>query len=141
MVYGDVNDESSLLRAFEDATAVFAVTTFWEFIPSLGREGAGEAEVQQFINLAKAAAATSTLRHYVVSTLPPASQLSAGEYPVPHFDFKQKAVNWMIANTPDLWAKTTEFWAGAYTSNLAEFPLLRFVPIVRLNNLFNNRIR
>ncbi|KAL6407492.1 hscarg dehydrogenase [Ilyonectria robusta] len=129
MVYGDVNDESSLLRAFEGATAIFAVTTFWEFIHTLGVEGAGEAEVSQFINLAKAAAATPTLRHYVLSTLPSTSRISAGQYPVPHFDFKQKGVDWIVANTPDLWAKTTEFWAGAYASNLAELPLLKFIEI------------
>ncbi|KAM5355121.1 hypothetical protein ACJ41O_001767 [Fusarium nematophilum] len=76
MVQADVNDHPSLLRAFKDTTAIFAVTTFWEFIPSLGRGGAGDAEVQQFINLAEAAASAPTLRHYVVSTLPPASRLS-----------------------------------------------------------------
>ncbi|KAM5370577.1 hypothetical protein ACJZ2D_008403 [Fusarium nematophilum] len=52
-----------------------------------------------------------------------------GKSPVPHFDFKQKGVEWMRANTPELWAKTTEFWPGAYTSNLVKFPMLKFVPI------------
>lgn len=36
----------------------------------------------------------------------------------------------MATHTPELWAKTTELWAGAYTSNLAFYPISKFVPIV-----------
>ncbi|KAH6972708.1 hypothetical protein BKA56DRAFT_634776 [Ilyonectria sp. MPI-CAGE-AT-0026] len=125
----DLDDEASLVHAFEGATAVFAVTTFWEAIDTVGRDGAGDAEVQQCINLAKAASVIPTLQHYIVSALPPASKISKGKFKVPHLDSKQKGVDWMVENVPELWAKTTEFWPGAYTSNLAFFPMLKFVPV------------
>ena len=87
-------------------------------IPTLGRDGAGEEEVQQIKNIANAADSTSTLKHFVLSTLPNCNKISGGRFKVPHYDYKQKAVDWIKANKGGLWAKTTEFWAGWYTSNL-----------------------
>lgn len=130
VVTADVNDESSLVKAFEGAAAAFVVTTYWESVPTLGRDGAGLEELEQLKNLARAASQSTTLNHYVMSSLPPADKASNGRLKVPHLDYKQQAIDWMIENTPELWSKTTEFWPGWYTSNLAFLPTMRFTPIV-----------
>ncbi len=72
IVKADANGETSLLAAFQGSHATFAVTDFFEPFGRLGAEKAIEIEVQQGINLAKTAAATSTLEHYIWSTLPDA---------------------------------------------------------------------
>ncbi|KAJ0284022.1 hypothetical protein CBS470a_007068 [Colletotrichum nupharicola] len=131
VVTADVNDESSLVKAFEGAAAAFVVTTYWESVPTLGRDGAGLEELEQLKNLARAASQSTTLNHYVISSLPHADKASNGRLKVPHLDYKQQAIDWMIENTPELWSKTTEFWLGWYTSNLAFLPTMRFTPIVR----------
>ncbi|KAF5485407.1 NmrA-like family domain-containing protein 1 [Colletotrichum siamense] len=129
VVTADVNDESSLAKAFEGAAAAFVVTTYWESVPTLGRDGAGLEELEQLKNLARAASQSTTLNHYVISSLPHADKASNGRLKVPHLDYKQQAIDWMIENTPELWSKTTEFWLGWYTSNLAFLPTMRFTPI------------
>lgn len=129
VVAGDVNDKASLAKAFEGAEGIFAVTSYWPSIPTLGRDGAGEEEVEQLKNIANAADKTPTLKHLVLSALPPCSKMSGGQFPVPHFDYKQVAVDWIKANLPDLWAKTTEFWPGWYTSNLVKFATMKFMPV------------
>ncbi|GKT64330.1 HSCARG dehydrogenase [Colletotrichum tofieldiae] len=128
VVLADVNDEDSLVKAFEGVTAIFAVTVYWDSIANLGRDGAGEEEVQQLKNIANAASQIRTLKHFVLSALPPADKVSGGKLKVPHFDYKQKAVDWIVQNTPELWSKTTEFWPGWYTSNLAYLPFMKFMP-------------
>lgn len=45
-----------------------------------------EIESCQALNLAKAAAATPTLEHYIWSTLPDAKTQSSGKFLVPHFE-------------------------------------------------------
>lgn len=131
VVAADVNDESSLVKAFEGAAAALVVTTYWESVPTLGRDGAGLEELEQLKNLARAASQSTTLNHYVISSLPHANKASNGRLKVPHLDYKQQAIDWMIENTPELWSKTTEFWLGWYTLNLAFLPTMRFTPIVR----------
>ncbi|KAJ0382794.1 hypothetical protein COL922a_011817 [Colletotrichum nupharicola] len=110
VVTADVNDESSLVKAFEGAAAAFVVTTYWESVPTLGRDGAGLEELEQLKNLARAASQSTTLNHYVISSLPHADKASNGRLKVPHLDYKQQAIDWMIENTPELWSKTTELW-------------------------------
>ncbi|KAK7976610.1 hypothetical protein PG989_015073 [Apiospora arundinis] len=119
VVHADVNDAATLGPALAGADALFVVTAYWPSLPTLGRDGAGAEEVAQFRAVADAAARTPTLRHVVLSTLPACSQMSAGRFPVPHYDYKQQAVDWIRATHPALWARTTEFWPGWYTSNLA----------------------
>jgi hypothetical protein len=132
MVAADVNSEESLTRAFEGATAIFVLTSYWESLITLGRDGAGEEEKEQQLNMARAAARLPTLRHYVISSLPPASKISGGKLKVPHFDYKQVAYEWMEDNLPELVAKTTRIWMGWYSSNMAYFPNMKMIPVVRL---------
>ncbi|KAJ3544412.1 hypothetical protein NM208_g3068 [Fusarium decemcellulare] len=127
VVNADMNDESSLVKALQGAEAIFAVTAItWESITQLGVEGTGEQELNQLINVARVAAKSPHLKHFIISTLPRSHDISNGSHRLPHFNYKQMAVDWIKVNTPGLWAKTTEFWAGWYVSNLHTMPLMQF---------------
>lgn len=66
----------------------------------------------------------------MLSTLPSCDKISNGKFKVPHYDYKQKAVDWIKTDLPELWAKTSEFWPGWYTSNLVRAPrILGFIPV------------
>lgn len=82
------------------------------------------------MNIARAASKTPTIEHFIMSTLPPAGQVSGGKLKVPHMDYKHAAYEWLKANLPDLAKKTTRLWLGWYPSNLAYFPLMKFIPVV-----------
>jgi hypothetical protein len=78
-------------------------------------------EIQQGKNLANAARATSTLKHYIWSTLPNGNKISNGKYVVPHFEGKNKIDDY-IRTLPDLLAKTTFLWITFYGANY-QFPM------------------
>ena len=123
----DMDRRETLPAAFEGCDALFVVTAYWPAVAKLGRDGAGRLEVEQFKKIAWAAARTPTLRHLVLSTLPGCDKMSAGRFHVPHYDYKQRAVDWMRDEYPELLAMTTEFWPGWYTSNLVN--LAGFAPM------------
>jgi NmrA-like family len=125
VVKADINDLASLTAAFEGSTAIYAVTDFFEPFGKHGTERAIEIEVSQGINLAKAAAATSSLEHYIWSTLPSGAKISKGKYFVPHFETKSK-INEYIKADAALFAKTTFLWITFYAQNYY-FPM--FNPI------------
>ena len=141
MVAADIDDYDTLVKAFEvrfstiplwpatdivqqGAHAVFCVTNFWEHL-GLGAEAAGEKEASQAFNIALAASKTSTLEHYIFSTLPSGKDLSGGERPVPHMDYKSHVDDRIRKELPELAAKTTFMWLGWYSANMAFFPLIR----------------
>ncbi|KAL4739034.1 hypothetical protein BDV11DRAFT_205439 [Aspergillus similis] len=107
----DLHDLPSLISAFEGSHAIFAVTNFFENLPTHGIEGAMELETNAGINLAKAAAATETLKHYVWSTLPDSKTNSGGRITVPYYESKN-AVDRYIRSVPKLLRKTTFVWFG-----------------------------
>lgn len=73
------------LTLTQGASAVFAVTNYWEhFFGGKSREESGRIEQQQGISLAKAASKTATLEHYIYSTLPGAAKATGGKIVVPH---------------------------------------------------------
>ncbi|KAK3688908.1 hypothetical protein B0T22DRAFT_490490 [Podospora appendiculata] len=120
VVQADINDPSSLQAAFAGSHIIYAVTNFFEPFAALqSGPKALEVEVQQGINLADAAAATPTLEHYIWSTLPNASAISAGKYLIPHFEGKNRVDDYIKTKLPALWQKTTRFWVSYYSSNLA----------------------
>jgi len=80
-----------------------------------------EVESAQGINLAKAAAATPTLKHYIWSTLPNTKKISGGKYIVPHFEAKNQIDAYIKSDTA-LLAKTTFVWVTFFASNLF-FPM------------------
>ncbi|KAK0216645.1 putative hscarg dehydrogenase [Armillaria nabsnona] len=120
VVAADLNDYPSLVKAFQGASAAFGVTDFWTLLPTIGTDGAFKGEIQQGKNLAKAAAATPTLAHYVWSSLPSATVTSNGAVSVPHIDSKPH-IDEYIFSLPELAKKTTFFWAGFYATNLGSF--------------------
>ncbi|KAL4972221.1 hypothetical protein BDW66DRAFT_163035 [Aspergillus desertorum] len=114
----DLHDLSSLVSAFKGSHAVFAVTNFFENLSTHGVQGAIEMEKSAGINLAKAAAATETLEHFVWSTLPDSKANSSGRVCVPYYESKN-AVDRFICSVPDLLRKTTFVWFGWYAGNMA----------------------
>jgi uncharacterized protein YbjT (DUF2867 family) len=116
IVTADLNSESSLVAAFAGSSAIFAVTDFFEPFAASGPQKAIEIESAQGMNLARAAANTATLEHYVWSTLPNALRLSGGKYLVPHFESKNR-VDDFIKSDKALFAKTTFLWVTFYAAN------------------------
>ncbi|KAK4213097.1 hypothetical protein QBC37DRAFT_181468 [Rhypophila decipiens] len=131
VVAADVNDLSSLKKAFSGSNIIFGLTNFFEpFMAHNSPTKAMEVEYQQGVNLALAAASTlDTLEHYIWSTLPDAKAVSNGKFLVPHFDAKARIDDYIRNEQPALLAKTTFFWVTFYHSNL-QFPIYTpyFIP-------------
>lgn len=103
------------------AALIFAVTDFFEPFAAKGPEEAIKVEAAQGINLAKAAAATPTLKHYIWSTLPNGKKITGGKYVVPHFEAKNQ-IDAYIKSDSSLLEKTTFVWVTFFASNLF-FPM------------------
>ena len=123
----------------QGAHAVFGVTNFWEHLSGgKSRDESGDLEAAQAWKLARAAARTPTLEHYIWSTLPYAKKLSGGEFPCPHFDYKAAFDEKLKAEMPELAAKTTFLFMGYYPSNMVLLPMAKPVLIVRLTHCLPN---
>lgn len=133
VVQADINDEASLVKAFEGASTIFAVTDFFEPFSKHGPQEAIEIEQKQGENIARAASKTVGLQHFLWSTLPDGNALTKGEFVVPHFEAKNR-VNRFIQNDKALLAKTTFLWFGFYTENLF-YPIFTPIYVVRLPHL------
>ncbi|RSL39878.1 hypothetical protein CEP54_016239 [Fusarium duplospermum] len=130
VVRADLDDEASLAMAFEGASAVFCVSNFGELSAiKSSLEEAAAYETGQLIRAAKAAAASSTLEHFVLSALPPVEGLSKGRFKAPHLDSKHHALEYIDQNLPELAPKTTAIWLGWYASSFLN-PLFKphFLP-------------
>ena len=110
----DLDDPSTLTAAFASAHFIFAVTTMYD--------GKMEREVMQGKNIAEAAAAVESLEHFIWSTLPSASTVSAGRIPVPHMDGKAQVDEYILKSLPKLAQKTTFYWGGFYAENVTYPP-------------------
>ena len=97
-------------------------------------------EVEQGIKIATAASKTSSLKHYVWSSLPGGKKTSDGKFEVPHCDSKAIIDDHIMEKLPELAKKTTFLWVGFYASNLAYFPLCKPNMIVRLLPVFRTCI-
>lgn len=107
------------------------MTNWWEHLFSgKTRDEAGELEEKQGTNIARAAAKTSTLEHYIWSTLPSAKKLTGGKLLVPHLDYKVAISDYIKSQLPDLAAKTTYLSIGYYPQNMAYYPMLKPFEIV-----------
>ncbi|KAH8586525.1 HSCARG dehydrogenase [Bisporella sp. PMI_857] len=116
IVYADLDDEASLVEAFKESAAIFALTDFFRPFTAGGPAHALQIEENQGQNLARAASRTPTLKHYIWSTLPDIAALSNGKYAIPHFVAKN-AVDKYIKSIPELAAKTTFLWITWFVSN------------------------
>lgn len=121
VVQADLNDVDSLIKAFKGSSAIYGATDFFEPFAKHGPAKAVEIEIAQGTNLAKAAAATESLEHYIWSTLPDSRRISSGKYVIPHFDGKN-VIDRYIKSDSALVAKTTFLWITFYAANL-QFPM------------------
>ncbi|KAL9107261.1 MAG: hypothetical protein Q9227_007802 [Pyrenula ochraceoflavens] len=119
VVQVDLASESSVLAAFKDATLIFANTYFevQTFIAK-GPKAAEEHEAQKGLNIARAAAKTSSLKHIIWSTLPDDAKISNGRWAIPHFQSKIPAEKYLLSKESEMAAKTTFLRIGMYGSNL-----------------------
>jgi NAD(P)-dependent dehydrogenase (short-subunit alcohol dehydrogenase family) len=119
VVYGDFSDEASLLKALEGVHAVFAVTNWWEQLFQ-GRppHECGEIEEAHGMSIARAAAATRTVEHYIWSTCPSAKRRFWGKLETPHMDYKANVDARIKAELPELAAITTYLYFGFYPQNM-----------------------
>jgi hypothetical protein len=118
VLQADLANPTSLKAAFAGSHAIFAVTNFFENLPTLGVNKAMESETEFGINLANAAAQTSTLEHYIWSTLPDSKVNTGGEVVVPYYESKNAVDRYIRSSLPDLLEKTTFVWLGWYAGNM-----------------------
>jgi len=121
VVPADLNDEASLVRAFSGASIIFGVTNFFETFAQSDADEAVRVEYIQGCNIANAAAQTSTLEHFIWSTLAHSAEISDGEIVVPHLDAKAR-VDEFIKGRKELLKKTTFLFVGFYALNLLLLP-------------------
>jgi len=131
VVEADINDVESLQAAFTGSYAIYSVTNFFESLPNVGATKSMEIEVKQGINLAKAAAATASLQHYIWSTLPNTRRVTDGKVIVPYYESKSQVDDYIRAN-PALFNKTTFLWITFYAANI-NYPWYMPFPIPNSN--------
>lgn len=125
VIQADLSDPASLKASFSGTHAIFAVTNFFENLPTLGIHGAMDSETELGINLANAAAQTlETLEHYIWSTLPDSKANTDGEVVVPYYESKNAVDRYIRTAVPGLLEKTTFVWFGWYASNMLN-PIFR----------------
>jgi hypothetical protein len=124
---------------------VFAVTNWWEHVfQGKSQNEAGVIEEEQGMNIARAAATTWQLEHFIWSTTPSAKRMLNGDLMTPHMDYKANVDARIKSELPGLAAITTYLYFGYYPQNMAFFPLLKPVQNVRdspFNELTNHANR
>lgn len=117
--FADLNSQDSLLKAFRDATYIFANTAFPIGISINDSPAAAqEAEQEYGLNVVRAASQISSLRHIIWSTLPDAEAITGGKYLIPHFQSKIPAERYLQDPKNGLAGKSTFLRVGFYASNL-----------------------
>jgi hypothetical protein len=110
----------------QGVAAVFSVTNWWESLfTGKSQWESGDIEESHGMNLARAAAKTPTLEHYLWSTQPSAKSVFPGKLETPHMDYKAKVDERIKTELPELARKTTYLYFGYYPQNMAFFPLLK----------------
>ncbi|KAH7177109.1 hypothetical protein EDB81DRAFT_752416 [Dactylonectria macrodidyma] len=107
VVPANLNDQESLEKAFQDATAIFAFSDYYETFFELGDEKSMELEFEQGKRVALAAAKNKALQRLVLSAAPHTSKITEGEVVCPHVEGKGRIVTYITNEMPDLAAKTT----------------------------------
>ncbi|KAF4878635.1 hypothetical protein K4K49_003657 [Colletotrichum sp. SAR 10_70] len=106
VVSADLGDKASLAAAVKGATAVFAVTNYWDKLDK-------DLEIQQGKNIADAAQEAG-VQHFIFSSLLDINKLSKGVLPdVYHFDSKAAVEEYIRT----LSLPSTFFLPGLYMSN------------------------
>jgi NmrA-like family len=129
MVAANLDDPSSLLSAFANATVIFGVTDFWHPFAdpaNYAKLAPGQTinewcyayELQQAKNIFDVASKISTLERLIWSSLSSVKKWSKGKYTwVYHFDSKADAAEYGRTAYPDLWKRTSIIQVGFYLSN------------------------
>ncbi|KAF7557761.1 hypothetical protein G7Z17_g497 [Cylindrodendrum hubeiense] len=129
MVQANQDEPESLVKAFQGANVIFAVTDFWSpmYDPynyaklrpgQTINEFCYELELQRGKNIACAAAVIGTLDRFIFSSLPNISKITHGKYPhVYHFDSKAKIMEYIQETLPELSEKTSELQLGEFATN------------------------
>ncbi|KAK7217847.1 hypothetical protein V2G26_005850 [Clonostachys chloroleuca] len=127
VVEADITKPDTLLPAFAGSYAIFAVTDYFGPLVTAGIYKSMDIESEKGINLANAAAATDSLKHYIWSSLPNSHQNSGGKIVVPYYESKNR-VDRHIKSIPHLLSKTTFAWFSWYAGNM-NYPLYQPSPI------------
>jgi uncharacterized protein YbjT (DUF2867 family) len=119
VVQADLDDEASLVSAFEGAYGAYCLTNFWEHFSA-------EKEIEQAANMARAAKSAG-LKHVIWSTFEDTRKwipldddrmpTLQGKYKVAHFDGKAEANHFFT----DLGVPTTFLLTSAYWENFIYF--------------------
>lgn len=115
----------------QGAYAVYGVTDYWQYIERHGYIEAGKIETRLGISLANILNRSTTLKHFIWSTLPAATPETRGKILLPHWNAKAEVDQYIKEKLPDLAAKTTFLWVGFYADNLMKFEQLTPLPLVR----------
>lgn len=144
IIQADTDDRASLLTAFENCDAIFAVTDYWApfLSPELRKQHAigphpGEAlrkwaynnEIRHGKNIVHAAAICAengTLKHFIWSGLPSVTKYSKGKYHgVYHFDSKAEVTEYIRNEQPRLARAMSVLYVGFYASNMLVSQLMK----------------
>jgi hypothetical protein len=131
VVAGDLGDVSSMSKVFHGVDVVFGNTDFWGHFmdPRTHQRAVKEArtpnevafdlEVAQGKKMIDAVATTtSTLSHFILSTLSDTKGWSKGTITFNlHFDAKWAQVEYLKSTYPELWKKTSLLQLGVFASN------------------------
>ena len=127
MVQADLSDLGSLSRAFDGVHAVFLNTDFWGSYRTSLASGADDdrsrklgfdTEVAHGKNAVDSAAGIQTLERLVYSALGPMKAASGRKYSNSfHWETKASIVEYIEKRHPELAAKTSFLYLGAYSTN------------------------
>ncbi|KAF2994363.1 hypothetical protein E8E13_001288 [Curvularia kusanoi] len=112
----DLKDYNSLVRAFQGANIIYAMTDFWA-------EMSFDVEYGQGKSLADIADSLPNLQHFVWAALPDARAISNGKYThVYHWQSKAAVTDYIRESKPELWKKTTAVLFPNYFENCVTDP-------------------
>lgn len=123
MVAADLEDFSSLQKAFSGASAIYAVTNYPGLLLKMGIEEAMHSEHAQGKNMARAASEIPELEHYIWSTLPDSEAISGKKFYIPHFCGKGRVDSYIKNELSDLHQKTTFLALPLYGDNF-QYPVV-----------------
>ncbi|KAJ5008231.1 NmrA-like family domain-containing protein 1 [Colletotrichum sp. SAR 10_66] len=130
VVSANLNDEESLEKAFQGATAIFAFTDYYETFFELGDEKSLELEFAQGQRIARAAAKNQSLQRLVFSAGPHTSMITNGEAICPHLEGKGRIVTYVTQEIPDLAAKTTFAVFTVFANNALLYDIFKPIYVV-----------
>ncbi|KAL3298634.1 NAD(P)-binding protein [Colletotrichum asianum] len=130
VVSANLNDEKSLEKAFQGATAISAFTDYYETFFELGDEKSLELEFAQGQKIARAAAKNQSLQRLVFSAGPHTSMITNGEAICPHLEGKGRIVTYVTQEMPELAAKTTFAVFTVFANNALLYDIFKpiYVP-------------